>query len=51
MRMESISSKEMVLSYKKGKTAHKTSVAFDPPLLGFEEVRPRLLASKFRMIC
>ncbi|THH12472.1 hypothetical protein EW146_g7658 [Bondarzewia mesenterica] len=48
-KMESIDSKGMKLSYQtKANPSSRQSVhvPFDPPLLGYEEVKPRLLAMK-----
>ena len=45
MKMESISSREMVLSYALTGEKRRCVVPFDPVLAGFEEVRPRLLSS------
>lgn len=43
--MDSISSREMVLSYALAGEKRRCVVPFDPVLAGFEEVRPRLLSS------
>ncbi|KAA1470906.1 hypothetical protein DENSPDRAFT_836836 [Dentipellis sp. KUC8613] len=48
-KMESIDTKGMTLSYQtKAEPSSKKTVvvSFDPPLLGYEEVKPRLLAMK-----
>jgi len=46
-KMSSIDSKGMTLEYKvkdKGEEKKEVRVQFDPPLAGYEEVKPRLLA-------
>ncbi|KAI0299974.1 hypothetical protein B0F90DRAFT_1630535 [Multifurca ochricompacta] len=48
-KMLSINSKDMVLEYKIKDSPNKPQVVrveFDPPLLGYEEVKPRLLSMK-----
>ncbi|KAG2033912.1 hypothetical protein BDR03DRAFT_966463, partial [Suillus americanus] len=45
--MSSIDSKSMTLAYKlKSGQSNMTRVSFDPPLSGYEDVKPRLLSMK-----
>jgi len=47
-RMTSINQKEMTLAYKLPKSTNEkiVTIGFDPPLFGYDEVKPRLLSMK-----
>ncbi|KAH9920639.1 uncharacterized protein B0H18DRAFT_1023770 [Fomitopsis serialis] len=47
-KMKSINTKDMTLTYqtKGGSSEKEVRVQFDPPLLGYEEVKPRLISMK-----